>query len=107
MLFSKGSKPKWANQQNLIFLAHKSKSIGSTEKLDLSLESPQDAGYLCVGYFKMASSKSGLINKISCFWPKLEKLPGAQKPLTYRWKALRKLYIYPLFVFKGIQAKVA
>ena len=48
---------------------NKSKSIGSTEKLDLSLESPQDAGYLSIGYFKMASSKSGLINKIGVFWP--------------------------------------
>ena len=48
---------------------NKSKSIGSTEKVDLSLESPQDAGYLSLGYFKMASSKSGLINKIGVFWP--------------------------------------
>ena len=55
---------------SIIFMTdNKSKSIGSTEKLDLSLESPRDARYLSVGYFQMASSKSGLINKIGVFLP--------------------------------------
>ena len=48
---------------------NKSKSIGSTGKLDLSLESPQDAGYLSVGYFQRAPSMSGLINIIGFLWP--------------------------------------
>ena len=52
---------------------HKSKSIGSTEKVDLSLESPQDAGYLSVGYFQRAPSKSGLINKMGYFLGKTAK----------------------------------
>ena len=85
---------------------HKSKSTRSTEKFDLSLESPQDAGYLSVGYFQMAPSKSGPINKIGYFRPINQKELGAQKSLTYRWKALKVLDIYPYAIFKGLQAKV-
>ena len=55
----------------------------------------------------MDSSKSGLINKNRCFLAKTGKLPEARMNLTYRWKALKKLGIYPSVVFKGIQAKLA
>ena len=48
---------------------NKSKSIGSTVKLDLSLESPQDAGYLSVVYFQRAPSMTGLIDIIGFLWP--------------------------------------
>ena len=56
---------------------HNSKSTRSTEKLDLSLESPQDDGYLTVGYIQRASSKSWAINKKWLFLAITEKLPGA------------------------------
>ena len=63
----------------IIFMTdHKSKSTGSTEKLDLSLESPPDAGYLSVCYFQMAPSKSGLINKIGYFRP-INEVGGGQQ----------------------------
>ena len=74
--------------------------------VDLSLESPQDDGYLTVGYIQRASSKSWAINKKWLFLAITEKLPGAQKKLTEGWKALKKLHINPQVVFKWIQAKV-
>ena len=64
---------------SIIFMTdNKSKSIGSTEKLDLSLESPQDDGYIPAGYIQRASSRSWLINKIGYFFTMTEKLTGAQ-----------------------------
>ena len=63
--------------------------------MDLALESSSEIRYESIGCFQRDSSKSGLINKSSCFLAKTGKLPGAQENLTYRWKALKKLYIYP------------
>ena len=86
--------------------SHNSKSTGSTEKVDLSLESPQDDGYLTEGCIQRASSKSWLINKIGYCLTITQKLPGEQQKWTYRWKALKKLDMNPQAVFKEIQAKV-
>ena len=104
---------KFSNQEyvaifgSIIFMTdNKSKSIGSTEKLDLSLESPPDAGYLSVCYFQRAPNQSGLINNIGYFWLIIQKVLGAQKRLTYRWKALKTLDIYPWAILKWLQAKV-